>query len=104
MNEILIHEGKRILVPWHRSCVLLDVNGEHIVLGHNGILRLQKEAMMDSSLSLLPAETNPEIINNIELLQRIFALFGLDGGRLSLFCDAFCDISLPFLPSVAAKQ
>lgn len=33
MNEILIHEGKRKLVPWHCFCVLLSVNCEHIVLG-----------------------------------------------------------------------
>lgn len=80
MNEILIHEGKRKLVPWHCFCVLFDVNGEHIVLGHNGILRSQTEAMMDSSLSLLHEETSPEIINNIELLLCIFPLFGLEGG------------------------
>lgn len=80
MNEILIHEGNRKLVPWQCFCVLFDVNGEHIVPGHNGILRLQTEAMMDSSLSLLHKETNPEIINYIELSQRIFPLVGLDGG------------------------
>lgn len=79
-NEILIHEGNRKLVPWRCFCVLFDVNGGHIVLAHKGIIRLQTEAMMDSSLSLLRRETNPEIINNIELLQRIFSLFGLDGG------------------------
>lgn len=67
MNEILIHEGKRKLVPWHCFCVLLGVNCEHIVLGHNGIFRLQTEAMMDSFLSLLHMETNSEIINNIVL-------------------------------------
>lgn len=72
MNEILIREGKRKLVPWHCFCVLLDVNGEHIVLVHKGILRSQTETMMDS-LSLLHKVTNPEIINNIELLQRIFS-------------------------------
>lgn len=58
MNEIFIHEGKRKLVPWQCFCVQLDVNGEHIVLGHNGILRSHTEAMMDSSLSLLHKETN----------------------------------------------
>lgn len=52
MNEILIHEGTRKLVPWRCFCVAVDVNGEHIVSGHNGILRSEAEAMMDSSLSL----------------------------------------------------
>lgn len=80
MNEILIHEGKRKLVPWHCFCVLLDVNGEHIELGRNGILRSQTGAMMDSSLSSHHKETNAEIINNIELLQCIFPLFRLGGG------------------------
>ena len=73
MNEIPIHGGKRKLVPWHCFCVRLDVNGEHIVSGHNGILRSQTEAVMDSFLSALHKVTNPEIINNIELLQRIFS-------------------------------
>lgn len=67
MNEILIHEGKRKLVPWQCFCVHFDVNGEHIVSGHNGFLGSHREAMMDSSLSLLHKETNTEIINNIEL-------------------------------------
>lgn len=49
-------------------CVPLDVNGEHIVLDHNEILRLQTEAMMDSFLSLLQKETNLEIRNNTELV------------------------------------
>lgn len=57
MNEILIHEGKRKLVPWHCCCVLFDVNGEHIVRTHNGIFRLQTEAMMDGSLSSLHKQT-----------------------------------------------
>ena len=52
MNWIPIHEGKGKLVSWHGFYVLLDVNGEHIVLGFNEILRSQTEAMMDSSLSL----------------------------------------------------
>lgn len=89
MNEILIHEGNRKLLPWHCFCAWFDVNGEHIVLGHNGILRSQTEAMMDRSLSLLHRETNPEVINNIELLQHISSLSGLDGGQLWLSCDAF---------------
>ena len=80
MNEILIHEGNRKLVPWHCFCVLLDVNAGHIVLDHNGILRLPAETMMDRSLSLLHKEPNPEIINNIELLQRFSTLVGVDGG------------------------
>ncbi len=78
MNEILIHEGKRKLVPWHCFCALFDVNGEHIVQDHNGIFRLQTEAMMDSSLSLPHKETHSEIINSIKLFQCIFSLFGLD--------------------------
>lgn len=51
MNEILIHESKRKLVPQHSFCVHLDVNAKHIVLGHNGFLRSQAEAVMESSLS-----------------------------------------------------
>lgn len=97
INEILIQEGKRKLVPWHCFCVLLDVNGEHIVLGHNGILRSRTEAMMDCFLSLLHKVTNPEI-NNIELLQRIFPLFGLDED--SFICSAmpFVIVLPPFSP------
>lgn len=78
--RFFIHEGKRKLVPWHCLCVLLNVNREHIVLGHNGILRSPAGTVMDSSLSVLHKETNPEIINNIELLRHIFPLAGLEGG------------------------
>lgn len=88
MNEILIHEGNRKLLPWHCFCAQFDVNAGHIVLGHNGILRSQM-AMMDHSLSLRRRETNPELINNIELLQHVSSAFGLDGGQLRLSCDAF---------------
>lgn len=37
----------------------LDVNAEHIVPGHNGILRLQTETMMDSLLSATPQANKP---------------------------------------------
>lgn len=37
------------------ASVLFDVNGEHIVSGLNGILRLQTEAVMDMASYLCPA-------------------------------------------------
>lgn len=76
--RFFIHEGKRKLVLWHCLCVLFDVNLKHIVwaiMESSG-----REAVMDSSLSLLHKETTPEIINYIELLHHIFPIFGLEGG------------------------
>lgn len=59
MNEILIHEGNRKLVPWQSFCVLFNVNADGIVLAHKGILRLQTEAVMDRSLSALHRGNKP---------------------------------------------
>lgn len=61
MNEIFIHEGNRKLPGWRRLCVLFDVNGEHIVSGLNGILRLQAEAVMDMASYLCPAGKQSQI-------------------------------------------
>lgn len=61
INEIPIHEGNRKLFAWHCLCAPFDVNGGHIVPGHNGIFRLQTGAMMDASLSAHRRETNTQI-------------------------------------------
>lgn len=72
-NEIPIHEGNGKLFAWHCLCVPFDVNGGHIVLGHDGCLLIS--APQGNKHTNLKKKRK-----KIESSEHIFLLFGLDGG------------------------